>query len=70
MKKVTAPYKYPRLIEFAEELPKTVSGKIRRVEIRSRDRRVDYRYLLKKAQTASQVSMSLSDQLWLPPITS
>jgi acetyl-CoA synthetase len=30
----TAPYKYPRVLEFVEELPKTISGKIRRVEIR------------------------------------
>lgn len=30
----TAPYKYPRIVEFLEELPKTISGKIRRVEIR------------------------------------
>lgn len=36
VKKVTAPYKYPRIIEFVEELPKTISGKIRRVEIRNR----------------------------------
>lgn len=33
-KDLTAPYKYPRLIEFVEELPKTPSGKIRRVELR------------------------------------
>ena len=37
VKKVTAPYKYPRIIEFAAELPKTISGKIRRVEIREND---------------------------------
>lgn len=37
VKKVTAPYKYPRVIEFVEELPKTISGKIRRVEIRNTD---------------------------------
>lgn len=37
VKEVTAPYKYPRLIEFVDELPKTISGKIRRVEIRQRD---------------------------------
>ncbi len=37
VKKVTAPYKYPRIIEFVEELPKTISGKIRRVEIRKKD---------------------------------
>ncbi len=38
VKKVTAPYKYPRLIEFVTELPKTISGKIRRVEIREQDK--------------------------------
>ena len=38
VKKVTAPYKYPRIIEFVNELPKTISGKIRRVEIRDKDR--------------------------------
>jgi acetyl-CoA synthetase len=35
VKQVTAPYKYPRVIEFRSELPKTISGKIRRVEIRA-----------------------------------
>lgn len=34
VKKVTAPYKYPRIVEFVKELPKTISGKIRRVQIR------------------------------------
>lgn len=37
VKHETAPYKYPRIIEFVEELPKTISGKIRRVEIREKD---------------------------------
>lgn len=37
VKRVTAPYKYPRIVEFVDELPKTISGKIRRVEIRERD---------------------------------
>lgn len=37
VKKVTAPYKYPRIVEYVEELPKTVSGKIRRNEIRKKD---------------------------------
>ena len=37
VKKVTAPYKYPRIVEFVTELPKTISGKIRRVEIRGND---------------------------------
>jgi len=38
VKKNTAPYKYPRQIEFADTLPKTISGKIRRVEIRQTDK--------------------------------
>ena len=38
VKKVTAPYKYPRIIEFVKELPKTISGKIRRVQIREEDK--------------------------------
>jgi acetyl-CoA synthetase len=38
VKRVTAPYKYPRIIEFVDELPKTISGKIRRVEIRDKDK--------------------------------
>ena len=38
VKRVTAPYKYPREIEFVEILPKTISGKIRRVELRERER--------------------------------
>lgn len=37
VKKVTAPYKYPRIVEFVKELPKTISGKIRRVQIREED---------------------------------
>ena len=37
VKHITAPYKYPRIIEFVDELPKTISGKIRRVEIREKD---------------------------------
>ncbi len=37
VKHETAPYKYPRIIEFVDELPKTISGKIRRVEIREKD---------------------------------
>ena len=39
VKAVTAPYKYPRQVEFVASLPKTVSGKIRRVELRERARR-------------------------------
>ncbi len=37
VKNATAPYKYPRIIEFVDELPKTISGKIRRVQIREQD---------------------------------
>jgi acetyl-CoA synthetase len=37
VKQLTAPYKYPRAIEFMKELPKTTSGKIRRVELRQRE---------------------------------
>jgi acetyl-CoA synthetase len=37
VKKTTAPYKYPRIVEFVKELPKTISGKIRRVQIREED---------------------------------
>lgn len=46
VKNNTAPYKYPREIEFVEDLPKTVSGKIRRIELRDLERQ-------KKAQTKS-----------------
>ncbi|WP_461208957.1 AMP-binding protein [Desulfocurvus sp. DL9XJH121] len=37
VKRVTAPYKYPRVVEYVDELPKTISGKIKRAEIRDRD---------------------------------
>ena len=37
VKRETAPYKYPRVVEFVKALPKTISGKIRRVEIREHD---------------------------------
>jgi acetyl-CoA synthetase len=37
VKTLTAPYKYPRLVEFVESLPKTNSGKIRRIELRARE---------------------------------
>ena len=41
VKVVTAPYKYPRVVEYVAELPKTISGKIKRSEIRSRDAEQD-----------------------------
>ena len=37
VKHATAPYKYPRIVEFVPELPKTISGKIRHAAIRKRD---------------------------------
>ena len=37
VKHMTAPYKYPRVSEFVDELPKTISGKVRRVELRAKD---------------------------------
>ncbi len=37
VKSQTAPYKYPRIIEYVEQLPRTVNGKIRRVAIREAD---------------------------------
>lgn len=37
VKKVTAPYKYPRIVEYVKELPKTISGKIKMAEIRAKD---------------------------------
>ncbi len=37
VKHLTAPYKYPRIVEFVDELPKTISGKIRRTELRKQD---------------------------------
>ena len=38
VKRVTAPYKYPRIVEFVDELPKTISGKIMRKKIREQDK--------------------------------
>ncbi|MDP4169523.1 MAG: acyl--CoA ligase [Bacillota bacterium] len=40
VKELTAPYKYPRKIEFLQELPKTTSGKIRRIELRQKEQSV------------------------------
>ncbi|MBR6060719.1 MAG: acetyl-CoA synthetase, partial [Spirochaetales bacterium] len=38
VKKTTAPYKYPRIVEFVDELPKTISGKIKRNHLREKDK--------------------------------
>jgi acetyl-CoA synthetase len=39
VKHTTAPYKYPRVVEFVDEMPKTISGKIKRSEIREEDKK-------------------------------
>lgn len=41
VKKVTAPYKYPRIIEYVDELPKTIGGKIKRKQIRQKDNSIN-----------------------------
>lgn len=41
VKRVTAPYKYPRVIEYVQELPKTLGGKIKRAQIRKADEQTD-----------------------------
>ena len=46
VKRVTAPYKYPRIIEFVSELPKTISGKIQRNLIRKKDLESDTPYIV------------------------
>ena len=51
VKSVTAPYKYPRIIEFVDELPKTISGKIKRAQIRKVDNRQEYPYLAYRGST-------------------
>lgn len=48
VKNVTAPYKYPREIEFVSSLPKTVSGKIRRVELREREKQRKLKQIAEK----------------------
>src|SRR5260370_12351651 len=42
VKRVTAPYKYPREIEFVETLPKPISGKIRRLDLREMERHTTF----------------------------
>ena len=39
VKRITAPYKYPRMVEYVDEIPETISGKTRRVEIREKDQK-------------------------------
>jgi acetyl-CoA synthetase len=39
VKNGTAPYKYPRIVDFVKELPKSISGKVKRVDIRNEDKK-------------------------------
>jgi len=50
VKNLTAPYKYPREIEFVDSLPKTVSGKIRRIDLREQEKQ---KKLLSKSEEGS-----------------
>ena len=65
----TAPYKYPRRIEFVDELPKTISGKVRRVEIRDTDKKLSIAEGLKKLREsifkAPPSNWSIKDVKWL-----
>jgi acyl-coenzyme A synthetase/AMP-(fatty) acid ligase len=57
VKRETAPYKYPRIVEFADELPKTASGKVRRAPARRRQRRLQRR--MKRAMFGAWDRVSL-----------
>ena len=58
VKKVTAPYKYPRIVEFVDELPKTISGKIQRKLIRNTDADTGAeRLIIRKAQPMDAQAM-------------
>src|SRR5699024_2884649 len=50
VKELTAPYKYPRKIEFIDELPKTTSGKIRRIELRQKEKVKNEKCIHRKAR--------------------
>ena len=52
VKKETAPYKYPRIVEFVSELPKTTSGKIKRKQIRLEDSR---KYFFRRARQGAAI---------------
>ncbi|GAB6284349.1 MAG: AMP-binding protein [Methanoregula sp.] len=58
VKKVTAPYKYPRAIEFVDALPKTYSGKIRRNELREREKKKVFMVGLSQESMNSAISIS------------
>ena len=60
VKQVTAPYKYPRIVEFVDELPKTVSGKIQRKLIRRTDADTGADRLTVRPATPDDAVMTLS----------
>jgi len=61
VKQVTAPYKYPRIVEFVDELPKTISGKIQRKLIRTRDEDAQTRQAAKVVQSIAHVALVVRD---------
>lgn len=60
VKQVTAPYKYPRIVEFVDELPKTVSGKIQRKLIRRTDADTGADRLIVRPATPDDAEMTLA----------
>ena len=62
VKQVTAPYKYPRIVEFVDELPKTISGKIQRKLIRVQDEAVQQQEAARKVeQSIAHVALVVRD---------
>ena len=65
VKHTTAPYKYPRVIEFVDELPKTISGKIRRVQIRSQTKKRGKLPSLFQFHAFLKFSPALASPVWI-----
>ena len=66
VKENTAPYKYPRVIQFVKALPKTISGKIRRVEIRENDKKSIHKAITEiLLDPFSPVEWSANDVSWM-----
>ena len=61
VKTVTAPYKYPRIVDFVDELPKTISGKIQRKLIRNRDEDEQLRQTTQVEQSIAHVALVVRD---------
>lgn len=61
VKEVTAPYKYPRIVDFVDELPKTISGKIQRKLIRTRDENEQAEQAAKVEQSIAHVALVVRD---------